>query len=108
MKRNLSGLLLLCMILSLLPPFVSFLHPQTDQATGKKLININAASIEELTALPGIGVKTAERIVLYRKAHGKFKKIEDLMNVKGIGEKKFLRLRHLITVGEKVEVKSGD
>ena len=58
--------------------------------------------------MPGVGVKIAERIVKYREDHGTFRKIEDLMNVKGIGERKFLRLKSLITVGEKVEVKPGD
>ena len=44
---------------------------------------------------------TAERIIEYREKNGGFKKVEDLMNVKGIGEKSFLKLKALITVGEK-------
>ncbi|MGC8594788.1 MAG: ComEA family DNA-binding protein [Candidatus Kryptoniota bacterium] len=61
-------------------------------------VDINIASAEELTSLPGIGQATAERIVEYRKIHGKFASIEDLMNVKGIGEKKFQKLRSLVVV----------
>lgn len=62
------------------------------------LVDINRASAAELEALPGVGVRTAERIIEYRTKHGGFKKIEELMNVQGIGEKSFLRLKPLITV----------
>ncbi len=51
-------------------------------------LNINTASVKELTSLKGIGVKTAEKIVKYRSEH-KFKSIEEIKNVKGIGQKKF-------------------
>ena len=62
-------------------------------------LNLNAATEAQLEALPGIGPATASRIVEYRKKNGGFKKVEDLMNVKGIGEKSFLKLKALITVG---------
>jgi competence protein ComEA len=61
-------------------------------------VNLNTASAIELQSLPGIGPRTAERIVEYRQKNGNFKKIEELMNVKGIGEKSFLRLKDRITV----------
>ena len=62
-------------------------------------ININTASPTDLEALPGIGSKTAARIVEYREKNGPFKKVEELMNVRGVGEKNFLKLRSQITVG---------
>lgn len=62
------------------------------------IVNINTASAAELDALPGIGAKTAAMIVEYRQKNGPFKKIEELMNVRGIGEKNFLKLKPLITV----------
>jgi competence protein ComEA len=61
-------------------------------------VNINTASVSELSNLPGIGAKTAARIVEYRQKNGPFKKAEDLMNVRGIGEKNFLKLKPQITV----------
>ena len=59
--------------------------------------NINTASVEELSALKGIGAATAEKIVQYRKDH-KFEKTEDLMNVKGIGQKKFDSIKKELSV----------
>jgi len=64
----------------------------SDAATGKK-ININQASAKELANLPRIGAKVADRIVDYRQSHGSFARVEDLMEVKGIGEKLFVTLK---------------
>ncbi len=63
-------------------------------------VNINTASVEELTKLPGVGPKVAQRIVDYREAHGPFQSVEELLKVKGIGPKRLERLRPLITLGE--------
>ncbi len=65
----------------------------------KTKVNINTASVSELETLPQIGPKVAQRIVDFRTQNGKFKKIEELMKIKGIGEKTFERLKDLITVG---------
>ena len=61
-------------------------------------LNINTASASDFEALPGIGAKTAARIVEYRQKNGSFKKIEELMNVRGVGEKSFLKLKPQIGV----------
>ena len=61
-------------------------------------ININTATATELEALPGVGLAMAARIIEHRQKVGGFKKVEDLMNVKGIGEKMFLNLKPLIVV----------
>ncbi len=62
-------------------------------------VNLNTATQAQLETLPGIGAAAAKRIIEYRDKNGKFKKVEELMNVKGIGEKSFLKLKPLITVG---------
>lgn len=61
-------------------------------------IDLNTASMEELIALPGIGEVTAERIIQFRETKGRFRKIEDIMNVKGIGKKKFENIKPYIKV----------
>ena len=61
-------------------------------------IDINAAEVDELADLPGIGPAYAQRIVEYREKHGPFGKIEDLLNVRGIGDRKFEKLRDRVTV----------
>jgi len=62
------------------------------------LVNINTASCEELCTLPGIGDALANRIIAYREEHGLFAAAEELMNVSGIGEKKFEAIRERITL----------
>ena len=74
---------------------------QTAASPAKPAINLNTATIEQLETLPGIGRKTAERILEYRTKSGGFKRIEDLMNVKGIGEKSFLKLKPLVSAPPK-------
>jgi competence protein ComEA len=67
------------------------------------VVNLNTASATDLEALPGIGAKTAARIVEYRQKNGPFKKVEELMNVRGIGEKNFVKLKPQISVAAKNE-----
>ena len=64
------------------------------------LININTASSFELESLPGIGPKTAEKIIDYRNQNGPFLSIESIINVSGIGPGTYERIKDLITVGE--------
>ena len=78
-----------------LPPPLAAAQPQ-----GEK-VNINAATVDELVTLPGIGPSYAQRIVEYREKNGPFKKVEDLLNVRGIGEKTFEKIRDRITIGGK-------
>lgn len=70
----------------------------TAQTSDSKIININTATVEELSTLPGIGNAIAERIVAYRMQNGKFENVEDIKNVTGIGDSKFNNIKDLITV----------
>ena len=65
--------------------------------TGDK-VNINTASAADLQKLNGIGEKKAEQIIAYRDQNGQFKKIEDLMQVSGIGEKTFAALKDQLAI----------
>ena len=64
------------------------------------MVNINSAGVDELVTLPGIGKAYAERIVEYRQKNGPFKKVEDILNVRGIGEKTFDRIKDRLTLGK--------
>jgi len=67
------------------------------------LININTANADELTKLNGIGEVKAKAIVAYREDNGFFKSIEEIKNVKGIGEATYLKIKDFITVGEQTK-----
>lgn len=71
------------------------------RATGAGPLDLNRAGIEELVAVPGIGQVMAQRIIDFREEHGPFQRIEDLMKVKGIGEKSFQKLRRYLKVSAK-------
>ncbi len=69
-------------------------HAQSQSAA----VDLNTAGVSELDSLPGIGPAIAARIVAYREKNGPFKRPEDLMNVSGIGEKKFLALKDRVSI----------
>ena len=70
----------------------------TPKENSKGKININKASKEELDTLPGIGESTAEKIINYRKEHKSFKSIEELKEVKGIGDAKFEEIKDFVDI----------
>jgi competence protein ComEA len=61
-------------------------------------VNLNSATAAQIASLPGIGPKTADLVVQYREKNGPFKKIEEIMNVRGVGEKSFLKIKDRLTV----------
>ncbi|HEY7820666.1 MAG TPA: helix-hairpin-helix domain-containing protein [Vicinamibacteria bacterium] len=93
--------------LTLCLPMVALSDQSQEKAasTAELRVDINEADVEELTKLPGIGEQMAKRIVAYREENGPFEKAEELMNVRGIGEKSFLKLRPHLTVGSDKEQK---
>jgi competence protein ComEA len=81
-------------------PLTSSQHgaPVVERKQGRAKLDLNRASAQEFDELPGIGPVLAERIVLYRKSGKTFRTVDDLRAVKGIGKKKFDRIRALVTV----------
>jgi comEA protein len=80
-------------------PVMAEQAPASAEATTQSVVDLNSATAEQLETLPGVGPRTAERIIEYRRDNGSFKKIEELMNVRGIGERSFLKLRPVVKVG---------
>jgi competence ComEA-like helix-hairpin-helix protein len=73
---------------------------QTDAPAGTPqiLLDINQASAEDFAKLPGIGPKLAARIVAFRQKHGPFRRVEDLLAIRGIGHKKWKAIRPYLRV----------
>lgn len=86
--------------LAALPAVLSILPAQAGPArrVPEAPVDLNAAGVTELMQLPRVGARTAARIVAWRREHGPFRRREDLLAVRGIGEKAFLRLRPYLRV----------
>jgi competence protein ComEA len=99
--KILKSLFVLALVSGILVSLSLPVYPQQNKSpqNSVKKININTATAQELATLPRIGPKKAAAIIEYRNKNGKFQRIEDIMKVKGIGEKTFLKLKDLITVG---------
>lgn len=77
---------------------VSHAASHANVAALRHVVDLNRATAQELESLPGIGAVLAERVIAYRKSVGRFRTVEDLREVAGIGPKKFDRLKPLVTV----------
>jgi comEA protein len=89
-KARIACILALC--LGLVFSSVSVMAQKSSHPSTEK-INLNSATVEQLQTLPGVGPATAKAIVEYRTKSGKFNRIEEIINVKGIGEKKFQKIK---------------
>jgi competence protein ComEA len=65
----------------------------------KKPIDLNVANVKELEELPGVGAVTAQRIVEMREKSGRFKRVEDLLAIRGISQKRLDAIRPYVTIG---------
>jgi competence protein ComEA len=81
------------------------LHAADAKGDPKRTVNVNNADVAQLALLPRVGASVAERIVEYRKKNGPFKTAEDLMLVRGIGEKTFQLLRPYVAVAGETTLK---
>src|SRR5687767_11122686 len=70
----------------------------SDERLTTNVININTASVAEIEKLPGIGDVLAGRIIAYREEHGPFRRVEHLMMVRGISDRKFREIRSLVSI----------
>jgi competence protein ComEA len=94
-KVKIACILALCLGLAIGP--VTAQSKKSGPASTEK-INLNSATTEQLQSLPGVGPATAKAIIEYRTKVGKFNRIEEIINVKGIGEKKFQRIKDRIVI----------
>ena len=97
--RNAARTLALALgLVALLASATSAPAADAPAAPAKKVVNINQASTDELALLPRVGPALAGKIVAHRGQHGPFKRAEDLMEVKGVGEKMFALLKPYLSV----------
>lgn len=82
----------------LAPPYEVAIRQETGGVTRPTVINLNRAGVYELQLLPGIGEKRAQDIVDYRETHGPFRSVDELTNVKGIGQATVEKLREYVTI----------
>lgn len=105
MKLQRTNVATLFVLLALILGAVS---PQAATAAAPpaaRVVNINTADGSQLALLPRVGPSVAQRIVEHRKANGAFKKVEDLMLVKGIGEKTFALIRPYLAISGETTLK---
>jgi competence protein ComEA len=94
-RRLLSSILFLGLLAASLPTLPAAAAVPAD---GKRVVNINTADTAKLSLLPRVGPAVADRIVDYRKQNGPFKATEDLMQVRGIGEKTFALIKPYVAL----------
>lgn len=82
-------------------------HRLTASADGTRPVNINTASASELAAISGLGEVKAKAIVAYREQKGPFKSVDELREVKGIGEQMLAKLRPQVTLSAAADAPSG-
>ena len=86
-------------------PYDGWVFPLQSQEKAAKsqamAIDINKATVNDLQRLPGIGPSLAKQIVAYRDKNGPFRRVEDLMVIKGIGFKKWKEIRPFVRVGDR-------
>ena len=101
-SQVLRGLLSLCLIL-----FFSSAASFAKKKPPLKPVNINTANSEELQQVPGIGPATAQKILQMRKSYGAFKSVDDLLAIRGLGQKRLDKMRKYLSVGKAAAPKTS-
>ncbi len=98
---NLKRVRIACVMalcLGLMISSISVMAQKPNPPASTEKINLNSATAEQLQTLPGIGPVTAKTIIEHRAKVGKFNRIEEIINVKGVGEKKFQKIKDRLVV----------
>jgi comEA protein len=100
MRRIAAAMIGACLVIGTLTSFSARQEGKAKESKQTKAIvlDINRASSADFEKLPGLGPELARRIVTYRRKHGPFRRVEDLLAVRGIGEKKWRAIRPYLTV----------
>ena len=104
MRKSLQFILVALVVLSVAGSAIAADKAASPAPTG--VVNLNTADAAQISLLPRVGAKAAQRIVDYRREHGLFKKTSDLMQVKGFGEKRFNQVSPYIAVEGKTTLAS--
>jgi len=99
-RRTSFLLAVLALTLLALPGLAASSRDAADSSVETPRVDINTAGVEELQELPGIGPALARKIVEHRQENGPFRRIEDLLEIRGIGEKSLERMRDRLTVSK--------
>ena len=98
MKRNIvagtSVTAVIFFVVALLTGSMAF----AENNAGKGVIDLNAATVKELSALPGVGKKRAQSIIAYRTENGRFESVDEIKKIDGIGKKTFSKIRERVVV----------
>ncbi len=86
--------LAVCLALAMTPPAAA----QKGKTLSTEKVNLNTATAEQLQTLPGVGPAMAKRVLEYRAKVGKFTKVEEILNVKGFGEKRFQKIKDRLLI----------
>ena len=107
--RLLVAAVIACLVAggAVMPLLAQAKSPAEAKAAVVTPINLNTATAEQLDRLPGIGPKTATAIIELRQKMGGFRKVEDLMSVRGIGEKTFIKIRPYVTLTPRADRPGG-
>ena len=103
-RRFPTGLLFCFMLLSLICSWAATAGKKKPPA---RPVNLNTANSEELQQVPGIGPATADKILKMRKAYGPFKSVDDLLAIRGLGQKRLDKMRKYLTVGKSTASKAA-
>jgi competence protein ComEA len=91
------GLSLLLLVTTISPAIAKSAEETGERPPASK-IDLNRATLEQLETIPGVGPALAQRILDFREEHGPFRRVEDLLKVKGIGEKSFQKMQSYVVV----------